>query len=47
MRECGMPVGDVAERVDATPETIRTHYDESNPRERMKKRRKQLTNLQL
>lgn len=47
MRECGMQPADVAERVDATPETIRHHYDHSDPRKRMEQRRKQLDKLQL
>lgn len=47
MRECGMHPADVAERVDATPETIRHHYEFSDPRKRMEQRRKQLDKLQL
>lgn len=47
MRDCGMQPADVAERVDATPETIRHHYDHSDPRKRMEQRRKQLDKLQL
>ena len=47
MRECGMQPADVAERVDATPETIRHHYEFSDPRKRMEQRRNQLDKLQL
>lgn len=46
MRECGMQPADVAERVDATPETIRHHYEFSDPRKRMEKRRNQLNKSQ-
>lgn len=47
MRERGIPADVVAERVDATPETIRTHYDRADPRKRMEERRNQFDNLQL
>ncbi len=47
MRERGIPAAVVAERVDATPETIRYHYDRSDPRELMKERRSQFDKLQL
>ena len=47
MRERGVSADVVAERVDATPETIRTHYDRSDPRKRMEERRNQFDKLQL
>jgi len=47
MREEGMPVEDVAERVDATPETIRTYYDRSDEEQRREQRRKQLEQIDI
>lgn len=45
MRECGMSVGAVSDRVDATPETIRAHYDRSDPRRTMESRRSEVSKL--
>lgn len=45
MREQDMPPKIVAERVDATPETIRKHYDKSDLFKRSEQRRKHLRRL--
>ncbi|GAA0305564.1 tyrosine-type recombinase/integrase [Halarchaeum salinum] len=45
MRECGMSISAVSDRVDATPETIRTHYDRSDPRRTMESRRAEVSKL--
>ncbi|WP_058366376.1 tyrosine-type recombinase/integrase [Haloparvum sedimenti] len=45
MREQGMPAEVVAERVDATAQTIRYHYDRSDPRKRAEQRRDHLEDL--
>jgi len=39
MRNEGAPIHMVAERVDATPETLRAHYDYSDDENRMQHRR--------
>ena len=39
-RDIGIPESVVAERVDATVETIREHYDAATPRERLERRRR-------
>jgi len=39
LRDNGMPPAEVAERVDATPETIRQHYDHPDGLDRMETRR--------
>jgi len=46
MREQGISVEDVAERVDATPETVRQHYDFSAEMKRLENRRSQFEDLQ-
>ena len=46
MREQGISVEDVAERVDATPETVRQHYDFSAEMKRLENRRTQFEDLQ-
>ncbi|MFB6103334.1 MAG: tyrosine-type recombinase/integrase [Haloplanus sp.] len=40
-RDIGLPESVVAERVDATVETIREHYDAATPRKRLERRRRQ------
>jgi site-specific recombinase XerD len=45
MRECGIAPEEVAARVDATPETIRQHYDFSDELQRLKNRRESFENL--
>jgi len=46
MREQGISDEDVAERVDATPETVRQHYDFSAEMKRLENRRSQCEDLQ-
>ena len=46
MREQGISVEDVAERVDATPETVRQHYDFSAEIKRLENQRSQSEDLQ-
>lgn len=45
MRESGMGVDAVSERVDATAETIREHYDRSDERDLMEHRRTEVEKL--
>lgn len=45
MRESGMGVSAVSERVDATAETIRDHYDRSDEHELMENRRSEVSTL--
>lgn len=45
MRESGMGVDAVSERVDATAETIRAHYDRSDERDLMEHRRTEVEKL--
>jgi hypothetical protein len=45
MRERGIPIEVVSERVDSTPETIREHYEFSDPRERLEQRRDHINDL--
>lgn len=45
MRESGLHVGTVSERVDATPETIKAHYDRSDGRKLMENRRDAIQGL--
>lgn len=45
MRESGMGVDTVAERVDATAETIRDHYDRADERDLMENRRTEVSKL--
>ena len=46
MRECGISPEDVSERVDATPETIRQHYDFSDELQRLENRRERFEDLE-
>jgi site-specific recombinase XerD len=46
MRECGIAPEDVSERVDATPETIRQHYDFSDELQRLENRRESFEELE-
>lgn len=45
MRECGIPPKIVSERVDATPETVRQHYDFSDELHRLADRRGQFERM--
>ena len=45
---CGMPIEDVAERVNSAPDTIRRHYDVASGEEKLEqRRRKYLENLSI
>jgi len=45
MRESGMGVDAVSERVDATAETIRDHYDRADERDLMENRRNEVEKI--
>ena len=45
MRERGVPIEVISERCDLTPETLRHHYDRSDPRERLEQRREHIDQL--
>lgn len=47
MRDQGAPIQAVAERVDATPETLKLHYDFSDERNRMEHRREVFEDIEL
>ncbi|MWV64621.1 hypothetical protein GRS48_07260 [Halorubrum sp. JWXQ-INN 858] len=47
MRDEGAPIRAVAERVDATPETLKLHYDFSDERNRMEHRRDVFDEIEL
>lgn len=44
--DCGWPIEDLAERVNATPQVIRDHYDKPEQLRRMEKRRSLLDRLE-